>query len=108
MPNYPLNSILICKYNAKKPHLIKDPKKLPCNKSACFECLHAAVNDRSEFKCNFCLKKHKFTKDLRRDISLEYLIEDSLPNISKDFLSDLKSNTESSIGKIDQLDTSNF
>jgi hypothetical protein len=39
--------------------ILVDPRTLPCNESACHECIRKMSNADNEFDCSFCSIKHK-------------------------------------------------
>ena len=69
----------ICKLNPfKKPHLLSNPKLLPCGKFACLEYIYRQYNLFKQcLSCVLCNQEHKLTKQL----------EETNECTSKDFIS---------------------
>jgi hypothetical protein len=62
-------------------HVFKNPKLLPCNFSACSNCIEKSLDHFNGFLCKFCLQRHSVTKELPSDrLSLE-MIRKNVNNI---------------------------
>ena len=49
----------------KKPHLLSNPKLLPCGKFACLKCIYRQYNLFKQcLSCVLCNQEHKLTKQL--------------------------------------------
>ena len=83
-----INSKYICKLNPFKPHLYTNPYLLPCNNSACWECIcyHYDIH-KGVFKCNFddCKDEHKLPQILNPNLQLKKIMEDDCAEILKIF-----------------------
>ena len=84
-----INSKYICKLNPFKPHLYLNPYLLPCNNSACWECICYHYNiHKGIFKCNFddCKDEHKLPEHLNPGLQLRKFMDDDFKDILKSFL----------------------
>ena len=78
--NVPLN--LICPLSTTSKHILREPRKLPCRKTACFECIKALVKGpKNEFQCSFCLKIHSL-QALETNRMFEIQMDDDLANLA--------------------------
>jgi len=83
----------ICKLNPFKQHLYLNPYLLPCNNSACWECIcsHYSIY-KGVFKCNFddCKDKHELSQSLNQNLQLKQMMEDDSGIILKTFIENEK------------------
>jgi len=78
--NVPLN--LICPLTTTSKHILREPRKLPCLKTACFECIKALVKGpKNEFQCSFCSKIHSL-QALETNRMFEIQMDDDLANLA--------------------------
>jgi hypothetical protein len=98
MLKYSKHSILTCKID-KNVHIIKCPKRLPCGYTCCNDCIKQQIFDYNKFKCTFCKKIHRIPKDLTRNVSIEYALDNSLEILVEEFSWQSKNDAISLKGK---------
>lgn len=77
-------SVFYCKLIRNKPHLIKNPKILPCLNTACAKCIEKLMTKKNFFKCDFldCNERHELKEIPNNDVLNKYMF-DNLKQISK-------------------------
>ena len=64
-------------------HILRDPRKLPCKRTACLNCIENLAETNHKFNCKFCKQSHDTLKDLVRNFLCEDALDDNLNNLSK-------------------------
>ena len=85
------NQNFICKINKFQPHLFSNPYLLPCNNSACLDCIYEHYNIHLNlFKCTFdsCNAWHKLPYEMKKDLELNEKINENSHEILKDIIID--------------------
>ena len=83
------DSKFICRANPLKSHLYSNPYLLPCNNSACLECIYQIFNiAERKFKCNFelCKNEHTLQQELQKNVELMENIHENIELILKNLL----------------------
>lgn len=91
--NYSVKTFLTCDLDRKSSderHVLKDPRRLPCNKMVCLSCVKRLADRGNEFICSFCSRKHNIGHDLTRDMMCEYTLDENIPDLSIHFTNKLK------------------
>ena len=74
-------------------HVLRDPRKLPCNRTACYLCIEALANSKSQLECPVCLQRHNL-RDLSRNMMCEYALDENIFSLYSFFQNDLKKSCE--------------
>jgi hypothetical protein len=92
--NYSIPTKFICDLNKPSTHLLKQPRKLPCGRNLCLECIEILASKITSFTCPFCAKEHLLVKDLRRNMMIENSLDEELEKICKYKKSELESKNQ--------------
>ena len=74
-------------------HILKNPRKLPCGKTLCLECIEVLANSAKCMKCPFCDKIHRLSTDLSRNMMIENTLDEELDTNCKHVIDMLTSKT---------------
>jgi hypothetical protein len=99
MLKYLKNSIITCKLETNNLHIVKCPKRLPCGYTCCLQCIKRLAHDGNKFKCAFCKNFHRISKDLSRNVNIEYALDSSLEILIKEFSIESKNDALNLKGK---------
>ena len=89
--NFHIKNSITCDLSANS-HIIKNPRKLPCGKSACLECIELLSNSKRNLLCPFCSGLHVLPRDLSRNMPVEYSIQDEIDNVCSYLKTQLSNN----------------
>jgi hypothetical protein len=71
-------------------HILRNPRKLPCGKTVCLECVEVLSDSKNTFRCIFCKRTHCLIKDLSRNMMAEYAIDENLFDLCTHFVDKLR------------------
>jgi hypothetical protein len=93
--NYTIPTKFFCESKKSPAHVIKQPRKLPCGRNMCLECIDQLSTSIKNFTCPFCVRVHTITSnDLSRNMMLEYSLDEELKSICRYTKNELQSKNQ--------------